>query len=86
MFTMDPAALFAALARQHLFVTLYRATAESLASEHASRLVAMQTAEKNIEEHLTETTAAYRRKRQEAITSELLEIVAGFEASSSRQG
>lgn len=84
VFRMDPAALFAALVRQHLFVTLYRAVAESLMSEHASRLAAMQTAEKNIEEHLAEMTAAFQHRRQETITSELLDIIAGFEATAPR--
>jgi F-type H+-transporting ATPase subunit gamma len=83
LFTMQPDALFSSLVRQHLFVTLYRAAAESLAGEHASRLAAMQTAEKNIEEHLAEMTTAFHRKRQETITAELLEIVAGFEAAKS---
>ena len=81
LFTMEPDALLAALIRQHLFTTLYRAAAESLASEHASRLAAMHAAEKNIEEHLAETTAAFHQLRQETITAELLEIIAGFEAS-----
>lgn len=81
-FTMDAASLFAALVRQHLFIALFRAGAESAASEHAMRLVAMQAAEHNIEDHLGEMTAEYRRKRQETITEELLDIVAGFEVLS----
>jgi F-type H+-transporting ATPase subunit gamma len=78
-YTMDTEALFAALARQHLFVRLFRAGAESAAGEHATRLMAMQAAERNIEEHLAEMNATYRRKRQESITDELLDVVAGFE-------
>ncbi len=72
--------LFSALIRQYLFVSLYRATAESLASENAARLASMQAAEKNIEERLTDLNADYRQQRQNAITGELLDIVAGFEA------
>lgn len=79
-YTMDTEALFAALVRQYLFVGLFRAGAESAASEHASRLAAMQAAGHNIEEHLDEMNAAYRRQRQDSITQELLDIVAGFEA------
>lgn len=79
-FRADAAALFAGLVRQHLFVTVFRATAESLASEHASRLSSMQAAEGNIEEHLEELRAAYRHSRQQSITEELLDIVSGFEA------
>lgn len=72
--------LFAGLLRQHLFVTVFRAAAESLASEHASRLASMQAAERNIEERLGELQSAYRQQRQRAITDELLDLVAGFEA------
>jgi F-type H+-transporting ATPase subunit gamma len=72
--------LFAALIREYLFVSLYRATVESLASENASRLSSMQAAEKNIEERLTDLNAKYRQQRQNSITGELLDIVAGFEA------
>jgi F-type H+-transporting ATPase subunit gamma len=79
-FTMDGDRLFSSLIRQYLFVSLYRAFAESLASENASRLVTMQAAEKNIEEHLDELNALYHHQRQTAITTELLDIVSGFEA------
>lgn len=79
-FTMDAEALFAALVRHHLLIELFRAGAESAASEHATRLAAMQAAERNIEDHLGEMNAAYRRRRQESITEELLDVVAGFEA------
>ncbi|TVQ05698.1 MAG: F0F1 ATP synthase subunit gamma [Leptolyngbya sp. DLM2.Bin27] len=72
--------LFSALIRQYLFVSLYRATVESLASEHAARLASMQAAEKNIEERLTDLNGNYRQQRQNAITGELLDIVSGFEA------
>lgn len=79
-FTMDREALFSALIRQYLFVGLYRAAAESLASENASRLQSMQAAEKNIEDRLTDLNAHYHRERQDAITAELLDVVAGSEA------
>ncbi len=80
IYTMDWPELFAALIRQHLFVAIYRACAESLASEHASRLAAMQGAESNIEERLEELTRAFHQQRQTAITEELLDIVAGVTA------
>jgi F-type H+-transporting ATPase subunit gamma len=79
-FTMDWERLFAVLLQQYLFVSLYRACAESLASENASRLAAMQGAEKNIDERLTALQLQFRQQRQAAITEELLDIVAGFEA------
>jgi F-type H+-transporting ATPase subunit gamma len=79
-FTLDWDRLFPALIHQHLYVSLYRAFAESLASEHASRLASMQGAERNIEERLAELKARYNRQRQTAITEELLDIVSGFTA------
>ena len=79
-FSMNRDTLFSFLIRQYLFAGLYRAMAESLASENAARLIAMQGAEKNIEDRLAELSATYHRERQTTITSELLEIVAGFEA------
>ena len=51
-----------------------------MASENASRLTAMQKAEENIEERLDNLNAQFNRQRQNAITEELLDIVAGFEA------
>ncbi|MFW6127298.1 MAG: F0F1 ATP synthase subunit gamma [Thermodesulfobacteriota bacterium] len=81
-FTMDWQLLFRRLVRQHLFVSLYRAFAESLASEHASRLTSMQGAEKNIEDRLGELWASFHRRRQMSITEELLDIVSGFTALS----
>ena len=70
--------LFSALIQQYLFVTIYRAQVQSLASEQASRLLSLQQAEKNIQEHLEELTGRYRNVRQSVITSELLDLVAGF--------
>ncbi|MEB3181893.1 MAG: F0F1 ATP synthase subunit gamma [Nostocaceae cyanobacterium] len=79
-FTMDWQQLFSALIYQYLFISLYRACAESLASENASRLSSMQAAEKNIADRLAALNAEYRYQRQSTITAELLDIVAGFEA------
>ncbi len=79
MWTMERRELFAALIRQYLFVTVYRAFAESLASENASRLAAMQVAEQNIETRLAEFHTEFQQQRQTAITDEILEIVSGAE-------
>ena len=84
MHTVDRAVLLAALTRQHLLVTLHRALVLSLAAEHAGRLVAMQAAERNIDEQLGGLRARYHQQRQTAITTELLDIVAGVEALSGR--
>ncbi len=79
-FTMNWQELFSALVRQYLFVTLFRAFATSLAGENASRLIAMQSAERNIQERLAELNAQYRHQRQNAIDAELLDVMSGFEA------
>lgn len=65
------------LIREHLFIALYRACAESLASENASRLAAMERADKNIDEILGRLRGSYRRERQSAIDEELFDVVAG---------
>jgi F-type H+-transporting ATPase subunit gamma len=78
-FSMDRQRLLRALIRQHLFVLLFRAFAESLASENAARLTAMQSAEQNIEDRLLLLNQEYHGLRQNSITSELLDIVSGFE-------
>ena len=79
IFTMAWRPLFSSLLRQHLFATLFRAFAESLASENSARLLSMQAAERNIEERLGELTQTYHQQRQNNITSELLDIISGFE-------
>ncbi|NDP49395.1 MAG: F0F1 ATP synthase subunit gamma [Sulfuriferula multivorans] len=69
-----------ALVREYLFVSLFRACAESLASENASRLAAMQRAEKNIDELLEDLNRTFHRLRQSGIDEELFDVVSGFEA------
>ncbi len=69
-----------ALISEYLFVTLFKACAESLASENYSRLAAMERAEKNIEELLDEAHHAYHHLRQSSIDEELFDVVSGFEA------
>lgn len=81
-FRNDQERLLSWLIRQRLFVLLYRALAEALASEHATRLAAMQSAERNIKERREDLTSVYRRKRQETITREMLDVISGFEAVS----
>jgi F-type H+-transporting ATPase subunit gamma len=75
-----------ALVREYLFVSLFRACAESLASENASRLAAMQRAEKNIDELLESLKRRFQRLRQSAIDEELFDVVSGFEALSVPSG
>jgi F-type H+-transporting ATPase subunit gamma len=69
-----------AFVREYLFVSLFKACAESLASENASRLAAMQRAEKNIDELLEELNRNFHRLRQSGIDEELFDVISGFEA------
>lgn len=69
-----------ALVREYLFVSLFRACAESLASENASRLAAMQRAEKNIDGLIEDMTRDYHRLRKGNIDAELFDLIAGFES------
>jgi len=73
-----------ALIREYLFVSLFRACAESLASENASRLSAMQRADKNIDELLEVLNGTFHRLRQSDIDEELFDVVSGFEALSGK--
>jgi F-type H+-transporting ATPase subunit gamma len=74
-----------ALIREYLFISLFRACAESLASENASRLAAMQRAEKNIDELLEDLNRTFHRLRQSGIDEELFDVVSGFEALSGEE-
>ncbi|MCA9160912.1 MAG: F0F1 ATP synthase subunit gamma [Planctomycetales bacterium] len=69
-----------ALVREYLFVSLFKACAESLASENASRLAAMQRAEKNIGEIIDRLNQTFRRLRQASIDEELFDVVSGYES------
>lgn len=60
-----------------LHLRLYTALLDSLASEHAARVIAMQVATDNADELLRELTLMYNKTRQQAITAELLDIVGG---------
>jgi len=69
-----------ALIREYLFVSLFRACAESLASENASRLAAMERADRNIDELLETLNGSFHRLRQSGIDEELFDVISGFEA------
>jgi F-type H+-transporting ATPase subunit gamma len=69
-----------ALVGEYLFISLFRACVESLASENASRLAAMQRADKNIDELLERLGGSFHRLRQSGIDEELFDVIAGFEA------
>jgi F-type H+-transporting ATPase subunit gamma len=75
-----------ALIREYLFISLFRACAESLASENASRLAAMERADKNIDELLETLHGTFHRIRQAGIDEELFDVISGFEALRSVAG
>ncbi len=78
--TMSWDRLFSAYVRQYLFASLHRAVAESMASENASRLAAMDVAESNIEERIGALRTRYHYVRQSSITEQILDVVTGYEA------
>lgn len=65
------------LVPKSLYLRLYTVLLDSLASEHAARMIAMQIATDNADELLQELTLTYNKTRQQAITAELLDIVGG---------
>ena len=69
-----------ALIREYIFVSIFRACVESLMSENASRLAAMQRAEKNIDDLLENLNGTFHRLRQSGIDAELFDVISGFEA------
>lgn len=64
--------------REYPFVSIFRACAESLASENASRLAAMDRADRNIDEMLGTLEDALHRLRQAKIDEELSDVISGF--------
>lgn len=75
-----PGSTLQAFIQGHLFVGLFQAFAESLASENASCLASMQRAEKNIGDMLEDLGRDFRRRRQEGIDEELFDVISGYVA------
>ena len=84
LFGHDEATLLAFI-REYLFISLFNACAESLASENASRLAAIQRAEKNSDSLLTDLNRTFYRLRQSSIDEELFDVIAGFNALSRKR-
>jgi F-type H+-transporting ATPase subunit gamma len=74
------------LLREYLFITLFRACAESLTSENATRLAAMQRAEKNIDTVLENLRERFHQLRQSNIDEELFDVISGYEALKKKSG
>lgn len=73
----DMNTVLALLIPKLLHLMIYTALLDSNASEHAARMVAMQTATDNADELLRELNLQYNKSRQQAITNELLDIIGG---------
>jgi F-type H+-transporting ATPase subunit gamma len=77
---MDPRRLFDELAAEYMFAMLEAAAMESFASENAARFRTMEAAHENIDNKARELGRTMRRMRQEAVTTEILDLIGGFEA------
>ena len=73
-------ALFEELATEYLFAMLERAAMESFAAENAARFRAMEAARENIDNKLRDLTRLAQQVRQESVTTEVLDLIAGSEA------
>ncbi len=78
---LTPTLLFQRLTSEYLFAALTRSMMESLASENGARLQVMESADHNIAEKLGNMHRLERLLRQDAVTSELLDLVTGAEAT-----
>ncbi len=76
----------AALIGEYLFIAIYAACAQSLASENSSRLAAMERADRNIADMLADLGASYHRMRQASIDEELFDVISGFESLAAPHG
>jgi F-type H+-transporting ATPase subunit gamma len=79
-FEPSPEAVLAALLPRYVEARLFGALLESAASEHANRQRAMKAATDNADELITKLSREMNRARQDAITTEIMEIISGAEA------
>ncbi len=84
-FSLPSNHLLSALIRSYLFASIFRAAAEALVTENAARLARMQQAEQSIDEQLETLKSEVRMARQREITTELLDVIIGFEALKHRK-
>ncbi|MEA2048262.1 MAG: ATP synthase F1 subunit gamma [Campylobacterota bacterium] len=76
----DDDTLLDALVKRYIEYTMYYSLIDSLAAEHSARMQAMDAATSNAKEMVKELTVKYNKARQEAITTELIEIISGMES------
>lgn len=84
-FTMPAPDLFRALVQSHVFACLVRAAAEAMLTENAARLALMSQAEQSVEDRLDTLNSEANALRQSEITTELLDVITGFEALKRRR-
>jgi F-type H+-transporting ATPase subunit gamma len=80
IFEPHPAEIIDVLLEKHFTVQVYRVLSESIASEHAARMTAMDNASSNAKDAIEKLTLQYNKMRQASITTELIEITSGAEA------
>ena len=83
-YRMAPGPLLASLIRNHLFASVFRASAEAMVTENAARLALMQQAEQSVDDRRDQVQAELRSVRQTEITNELMDVIMGFEALKKR--
>ncbi len=76
----DDDTLLDALVKRYVEYTMYYSLIDSLAAEHSARMQAMDAATSNAKEMVKNLTVKYNKARQEAITTELIEIISGMES------
>ena len=76
-YTMNADALLSSLIRNHVFASVFRASAEAMVTENATRLALMQQAEQSVDEQLESVQQELSSVRQDEITNELMDIVIG---------
>jgi len=76
----DDDTLLEALVRRYLEYVMYYALIDSLAAEHSARMQAMESATNNAKDMVDMLSVKYNKARQEAITTELIEIISGVES------
>jgi F-type H+-transporting ATPase subunit gamma len=87
-YSYEPAmeTLLEQVVRRFVELQIYQAVVESLASEHAARMVAMRNATENANDLLKDLTMTYNKVRQQSITEEMLDIAGGAEALTAASG
>lgn len=76
-YSMAAEALLSSLLRNHVFASVFRASAEAMVTENATRLALMQQAEQSVDEQLEGVKQELNSVRQDEITNELMDIIIG---------